>query len=67
MTKLTCIHEMPGLNLSFDNDNPGVLHGFLQSVKADSWIVPQIVTTASFHIPSHSLFTNHTIILYNTV
>jgi len=52
---------------AFDNDNPGVLDGFLQSLKADSWIAPQIVTTASFHILSHSLFTNHTITCYDTV
>jgi hypothetical protein len=58
---------MPGLNLSFDNDNTRVLHGFLQSLKEDSWIAPQIVTTASFHILSHSLFTNQTIICYNSV
>jgi hypothetical protein len=59
MTKLACIYEMPGLNLSFDNDNPGVLHVLLQSLKADSWIAPPTVTT-SFHTLSHSLFANHT-------
>jgi hypothetical protein len=52
---------------AFDNDNPGVLHGFLQSPKADSWIAPQIVTNASLHFLSHSLFINHTIICYDTV
>ena len=34
---------MNALNLSFDTDNPGVLYGFLQSLKADSEVVPQIM------------------------